>query len=131
MESTENTSPATPSAHTPGFWKPYSIGRGNPDRYMGPWESDERYMVGAFVSLTKPTTSKTICLLDPLRECEANAHLIAAAPELLEHLENIVEMAHSVSANWESGDLAEAVRSLDRIATSAEVAIAKAKGKAA
>ena len=59
---------------------------------------------------------------------DANAHLIAASPELLEHLKNIVEMAHSVSANWENGDLASAVQNLDRIATAAEVAIAKAEG---
>ena len=66
-----------------------------------------------------------------IEEIDANACLIAVAPELLEHIETIVEMAHSVSANWESGDLALAVRSLERVATSAEAAIAKAKGKAA
>ena len=74
----------TATSHTPGFWKHYSIGIGNPDRYMGPWESKDRYMAGAFDSTSQPTTSKTICLLDPLRECEANARLIAAAPKLLD-----------------------------------------------
>ena len=58
---------------------------------------------------------------------DANAHLIAVAPELLEHLKNIVEMARSVSANGENGDLAIAVRNLDRIATAAEGSIAKAE----
>jgi hypothetical protein len=76
----ENT--ATSPAHTPGSWEHYSIGDGNPDRYMGPWESKERFMVGAFSSPDAPRTSKTICLLDPVRECEANARLIAAAPDL-------------------------------------------------
>ena len=47
-------------------------------------------------------------------------------PELLRHLKGIVEMTHSVADNWESGDLAAAVRNLDRIATSAETALAKA-----
>lgn len=51
-------------------------------------------------------------------------------PELLAHLENIIEMSHSVAANWESGDLAAAVRNLDRIATAAELAITKAHGNA-
>jgi len=58
---------------------------------------------------------------------DANARPIVAAPELFEHLKNIVEMAHSVSANCEKGDLALAVRNLDRIATAAETSIAKAK----
>jgi hypothetical protein len=58
----------------------------------------------------------------------ANARLIAAAPELLRHLESIVEMSHSVAGNWENGDLATVVRNLDRIATAAETALAKAYG---
>jgi hypothetical protein len=42
----------------------------------------------------------------PREEQEANAMLIAAAPDLLEAAEQVV-------ANWESGDLAGAVRGLD------------------
>jgi hypothetical protein len=42
----------------------------------------------------------------PYEEQEANAILIAAAPELLEAAEQVI-------ANWESGDLAAAVRNLD------------------
>lgn len=59
----------------------------------------------------------------------ANSRLIAAGPELLAHLTGIVEMAKSVAANWESGNLDQAVRNLDRIATAAEVAIRKAEGR--
>jgi hypothetical protein len=77
---------ATALAHTPGFWEAYSIGKGNPDRYIGLWESEERYMVGAFDSLGTPRTSKTICLLDPVRECEANARLIALSPRMADAL---------------------------------------------
>jgi hypothetical protein len=49
-------------------------------------------------------------------------------PELLRHLKGIVEMAHSVADNWESGDLVDAVRNLDRIATAAEIALTKSYG---
>ncbi|MCI0464520.1 MAG: hypothetical protein L0Z62_46915 [Gemmataceae bacterium] len=108
----ENSAKA--SAHTPG-----------------PWFQD-----GEFVF-----TQDRLRIADTTPHCDqekelnwdeqcANACLIAAAPELLEHLEHIVEMAHSVSANWENGALDVAVRNLDRIATAAEVAIAKANGKA-
>lgn len=57
------------------------------------------------------------------KEDEANAFLIAAAPELLESLESLTEMAESVTRNWENGNLAEAVKNLGRIAhEAAEVA---------
>jgi hypothetical protein len=52
----------------------------------------------------------------PEAEAEANASLIAAAPELLKAAERVV-------SRWEKGDLAEAVRELD-------AAIATAKGRA-
>jgi hypothetical protein len=58
------------------------------------------------------------------------ADLLAAIPELLEHLQNMVEIAHSVSANWENGELDVAVQNLERIASAAEAAIAKAIGEA-
>ncbi len=100
------TSLATPSAHTPGPWTL------NREEVYG--ENGRTIVAEAF---------------DEHDDWRANARLIAAAPELLEHLHSIVEMAHSVSANWESGDLAFAVRNLERIATAAETAIAKAEGR--
>ena len=74
---------------------------------------------------------KIIADLEQFDDAEKFANVFAAAPDLLDHLESIVEMAHSVSANWESGDLAHAARSLERIAASAEIVIAKAKGESA
>lgn len=50
----------------------------------------------------------------PREEQEANAMLIAAAPDLLEAAEQVI-------ASWEKGDLARAVRDLD-------AAICTAKG---
>jgi DNA-directed RNA polymerase subunit RPC12/RpoP len=60
--------------------------------------------------------------------CEYRRYMTSR--ELLDHLKGIVEMAKSVSANWENGNLDIAVRNLDRIATAAEVAITKAYGDA-
>lgn len=57
---------------------------------------------------------------------ERAARAMTAGPELLDHLRSVVEMAHSVSAKWESGDLAHAVRSLERIATNTESVIERA-----
>lgn len=44
----------------------------------------------------------------PRDEQEANARLIASAPDLLESAQKVV-------ARWEQGDLAEAVRELDAV----------------
>jgi hypothetical protein len=73
---------ATSSAHTPGFWEAYECHE-DPDRYAGP-RLGKRYFIGAFTSREEPRASRTICLLDPLRESEANARLIAAAPSMLQ-----------------------------------------------
>ncbi len=108
----------TSSAHTPGPWRTDSIGT---DRI---WILDEQSNYLAEI------VAKDECgFAVPTDQQQANAHLMAAAPELFDHLKNIVEMAHSVSANWESGDLADAVRNLNRIAITAEVAIHQAEGR--
>ena len=87
--------------HTPGPWK---VARQNPSPTTGEW----------MIAGAKPG------YLAEVRDCgsgdvEANARLIAAAPDLL-------EAAESVIATWERGDLAGAVCALDE-------AIAKAKGE--
>lgn len=102
----------TSPTHSPGPW------------YIGSPKIDDQNIIFSetkdlFVCSTNPD--------DPSQD--ANARLIADAPELLDHLKHIVEMARSVSANWENGDLAVAVRNLERIASSAEVAIHRAEGR--
>jgi hypothetical protein len=111
------TNEATPSAHTPGPWHTDSIGT---DRA---WilDSEGNY-------LAEIVAKDEYGFAAPTDQQQANACLIAVAPELLEHLCSMVAMAHSVSENWENGDLASAVRNLDRNATAAETAIAKAYG---
>jgi hypothetical protein len=53
-------------------------------------------------------------------EVEANARLIAKAPDLAEQLQGLIAMARSVVGNWENGNLAEAVSNLQRVADEAE-----------
>ncbi len=57
-------------------------------------------------------------------QAEANAHLIAAAPALAGKLHGVIEMARSVAGNWENGNLAHAVRNLQRVADEAEALLA-------
>lgn len=110
------------SAHTAGPWQ-IAGESGNPG---------EGFVIEAHtrtVAWTANTlqSDDTEVLTD---EDRANARLIAAAPDLLEHLEDIVAIAKSVTANWENGELDQAVRSLERIATAAKVALHKAYGHA-
>ena len=51
----------------------------------GPWYID-RYSANSGVLFVKPVPGQIVCEVDPLPEAEANARLIAAAPEMLVHL---------------------------------------------
>ena len=61
---------------------------------------------------------------------QADACLMAAAPELLDALEAHTEAAQAVIDAWAEGDLAGAVRWLDATLAEARAAITKAKGGA-
>jgi hypothetical protein len=57
----------------------------------GPWEVDEPHQIwaksaGEYVAITKVEQWETI----PREQAEANARLIAAAPDLLEALKNVI-----------------------------------------
>ncbi len=86
----------------------------------GPWLVSSSTLVvtdkAEIIANTIPTFVAGLQL--PMKESEANAHLIAAAPELLEACEKLVEVAPVL---WGS-DHDEWPRIMDRI----EAAIAKA-----
>lgn len=60
---------------------------------------------------------------------DADARLIAAAPELLDMLEQMIAGADEVKECWEDGNLAGAVTALRSIANEARRVAEKAKGE--
>lgn len=124
MANANETSPAKPSAHTKGQWRVWDQHNElNFDTNTG------RPLITAWDEKAEETIDVAEISQDN-GEWIANARLIAAAPELLEHLEWLVREAQSVSAHWESGDLAHAVRALEVATIASELAIAKARGQA-
>ena len=112
----------TSSAYTPGPWIVQDNGEIKAEATIGKWDD---YIC------TMPFSS-----MKEAREMGAdqisNARLIAAAPELLEACETLVDIAGSVAGNWENGRaLAVAVQNLVRHAKAASGVIAKAKSKPA
>jgi hypothetical protein len=67
----------------------------------------------------------------PEDQQEADARLLATAPDMLDALEAQTEAAQAVIDAWSEGDLAGAVRMLDASLADARAAIAKARGGAA
>jgi len=88
----------------------------------GPWEIEGHYHFG-YRWISGPEHSQLAQVVwcmeyeDRSPSCEANAHLIAAAPELLEALENLLKVHEGEGGTQHhAGDMARA-------------AIAKAKGE--
>lgn len=88
----------------------------------GPWEIEEHYHFG-YRWISGPEHSQLAQVVwcmeyeDRSLGCEANAHLIAAAPELLEALENLLKVHEGEGGTQHhAGDMAR-------------TAIAKAKGE--
>ena len=86
----------------------------------GPWEIKRHFDPGyKFISAPKHSHLAQVvwCMEDEGRspECEANAYLIAAAPELLEALDKIIGLAK--------------VGRMVHVINTAKAAIAKAKGE--
>lgn len=95
----------TNAAHTPGPWT----------YQYSPYTSQDGKEIPAF----EVNGVEKVCDTNedrPSEEQEANARLIAAAPELLAAAKKVVR-------RWKKGDLAEAVRELN-------AAISTAKGRA-
>lgn len=93
------------------------VRRAAPMPTPGPWAIAEwPDAKGKFIIRTDaPDAKPFVAALVPFPSGLANAHLIAAAPDML-------TAAKAVIARWESGDLAAAVRDL-------AAAIAKAEGR--
>lgn len=94
----------------------------------GPWTVDRAWHIdkGFLRIIRDPRLERVAMIPDVERELEealGDAHLIAAAPDLLDALRSIVE--HS----QEFGGLEDAETMLVRIAEKARAAIAKAEGQ--
>jgi hypothetical protein len=80
----------------------------------GPWKIERHYDPGyKNISAQKHTALAQVvwCMEDEDRspECEANAHLIAAAPELLDALENLLKVHEGEGGTQHhAGDMARA-----------------------
>lgn len=112
--------------HTPGPWKhnatkPFTdfTGKKHHGLASAVWANEETPICTTSFSVGKYNE------VDPQTQ-HANARLIAAAPDLLLALQAMLEAAADVEANWERGDLAEAVSGLCFDAEQARAAIAKA-----
>ena len=103
----------TKAQHTPGPWK---LGKRLPEGSIS-IDADDHQMLATCVWVM----SDAEFLGETSPECEANAHLIAAAPELLAALEELLATAEFKGVNvWD----------IDAV-TKSRAAISKAKGGAA
>jgi hypothetical protein len=96
----------------------------------GPWVAKERSPVLYGVQIAD-RNGRSIAHVESWegnaeKESAANAVLIASAPDLLDHLRAINSMTQEVFANWEKGDTVNAIRGLERISQTAEIAVAQA-----
>lgn len=115
-----------PCEHTPGPWK---IGSIVPNSELKP--ADRRNYAGdmAYIWTDRPYPGG-VCVAkvkeELMGELKPNAHLIAAAPDLLEALTGLFEHCAMIHKQWGDGDN---TREADAAIKTARAAIAKAEGK--
>lgn len=118
------------TAHTPGPWS-YRPQKYDDWGYVrGPKQADG---LQPFICQARDMRAMDDDVLNKHRRngtdpWEANARLIAAAPDLLEALEEIEGMGHSEPMTWAGSELDWAKRRAGIMQTIARAAIAKAKG---
>ena len=111
--------------HTPGPWK-YHLGRGAKPRFH--IQTEGGYQIASTTELTTRLTAKQAIDFEENHQREANARLIAAAPDLLAALEECVTDANCTAIT--TCDVAYMIRRFKAINEIARAAIAKAKGGA-
>ncbi len=97
----------TPSTHTPAPWR---IGTATDNNNLLIQQDGDR-----------PETRQVIAEIDPLPNKQANARLIAAAPELFEALEYVLEICKLDNMDWDALE--------NNAVPMMEKAIAKARGE--
>lgn len=102
--------------HTPGPWSLFR-------QYSGQHQST--WFIDAHPNGLKRKNLGSVSLSN-----EANARLIAEAPEMKDSIVEGVEHAAQVVARWSSGDLAGAVNALEEWAGGAKAILAKIEGAA-
>ncbi len=108
------------SKHTKAPWK---VAKAEPFRLKS------GCYIQAVFSLSDATFRPARAQGETAEECQANAHLIAAAPELLEVLRSLVDRARLVTDN--AFGVWRIESSIDGVIAEARVAIAKAEGREA
>lgn len=106
----------TQTKHTPGPW--FIVG----------WEIHDRTTYFNTHGVRTGETPNSICALHPMPcdNVDANARLIAAAPELLEALEHFIAFYSDENSNVYKGSMPVFLRG---VRNEARAAIAKAKGE--
>ena len=119
----ETVNPETLRTHTPGPWHEFFFGRGNREGCIFASEGRTRLQGGG-------TTLYPICkIIDFDREAEANARLIASAPELLKALKDAKAMLKTACRYFpKSVKNSDRFSLLNVLANSIEPAIARAEG---
>ena len=110
----------------------------NTQHTPGPWHVQESDHAGTGL-LVKPIPGQVVAECDPVPEMEANAHLIAAAPEMHSFIRQIAEMTIDGEPINDSNDTYydfemendDAVSTLNQLIEKARDLEAKAKGGAA
>lgn len=86
----------------------------------GPWKVTASLDTGNFL-IKQFGPGQVICELDPLPEVEANARLIAAAPEMKKALQKLVDIAPASVEYSDWPELQKAVDKANDILAKAEV----------
>lgn len=112
----------THATHTPGPWVATGWNNLTVNAICGDWPDANEYTIVLMTGGPSLNSGR-----QELEVMQANARLIAAAPDLLAALETLLEQAKATSA-WDDAQSGEDQPMLDAV-TAAQTAIAKTKGE--